>query len=270
MIPFSARPVTTVTPGRAAGGTRRVAAEAAVALSYNGSTQAVMMATPADLDDFARGFTLTEGIADPAEIDSVEPVESDKGIDLRIWLRAGAAARLAERRRTMAGPVGCGLCGLDSLDQAVRPAVPVTAGPRLTAAQVMRAAAALQSHQPLHDATRAVHAAGFWRPEGGMVMAREDVGRHNALDKLAGGLLAAGLDPASGVVVMTSRVSLDLVQKVCRIGAGILIAVSAPTAAALALADEAGLTVVALARGDRFELFTRPDRIDLEDRADVA
>lgn len=240
---------------------RVLAEEVAVALSYNGSTQAVMMATPADLVDFAHGFTLSEGLAAPEEIAGVEPVATPKGIDLRIWLTPGAGARLAARRRSMAGPVGCGLCGLDSLEEATRAAPPVPASAlRMTAAEVWTAAEALRDHQSLHDRTRAAHAAGFW--SGGMVAVREDVGRHNALDKLAGALVRAGADPARGAVVMTSRISIDLVQKVARIGAPMLIAVSAPTAAAVDLAREAGLTLAALVRPGRFEIFTHPHRVE--------
>ncbi|MFN6979074.1 MAG: formate dehydrogenase accessory sulfurtransferase FdhD, partial [Gemmobacter sp.] len=213
-------------PGGPAGA-RGLAEEVAVAVSYNGMTQAVMMATPADLEDFARGFTLTEGIADPAAIAGIEPVSVPEGIDLRIWLRPDAAARLAERRRSMAGPVGCGLCGLESLAEAMRPVLPVTAVLTMTAAEVMAAMAALPAHQPLHDATRAAHCAALFVPRRGIVLAREDVGRHNALDKLAGGLIAAGIAAGQGALVVTSRVSVDLVQKAGRMGAPVLIAASA-------------------------------------------
>jgi len=250
-------------------GARVLPEETAVAISYNGTTQAVMMATPADLNDFARGFTLTEGIARPEEIESITPVETDRGIDLQIWLRPQAEARLAARRRTMAGPVGCGLCGIDSLEEALRALPPVAASAlRLTPAQVCAAVLALTAQQPLHDATRAVHAALFWTPLQGVVAAREDVGRHNALDKLAGVL--AGQSLAEGAVVLTSRVSIDMVQKCAAMGAPVLIAVSAPTAHAVELAEAAGITLIALARTDRFEVFTRPDRILSEESTHVA
>jgi FdhD protein len=242
-------------------GQRNLPAEVAVALSYNGTTQAVMMASPGDLVDFAYGFSLSEGIASPAEIDSVEAVETAHGIDLQIWLRGEAEARLAKRRRTMAGPVGCGLCGIDSLTEALRaPSQLPPCAFTMTASQVMTAIASLPAAQPLHDATRAVHAAGFWA--GGLVAVREDVGRHNALDKLIGHL--ARLPRREGAVLLTSRVSIDMVQKVCALGAPMLIAVSAPTAQAVAMADAAGLTLIALARPDRFEAFTHTDRLTLE------
>lgn len=170
-------------------GDRILPEETAVALSFNGSTQAVMMATPADLVDFAYGFALTEGIARPEEVLSVEVVPAARGIDVQVWLVPEADSRLAARRRTMAGPVGCGLCGIDSIDQALRDVAPVAHSAfRMTPAQVMAAVAALPGSQPLHDATRAAHCAAFWTPQG-ILAAREDVGRHNALDKLAGHLV---------------------------------------------------------------------------------
>lgn len=252
-----------VGPGGTRQGPRLLADEVAVALTYNGSTQAVMMATPADLDDFARGFTLTEGIALPPEVDSVTVVETPLGIDLQIWLVPGAEARLSARRRSRAGPVGCGLCGIDSLEQALQPprAVPASTF-RLTSAQVLAAMAALEGQQPLQDMTRSSHAAGFWQQDAAMLV-REDVGRHNALDKLAGALI--GQDTGMGAVVLTSRVSIDLVQKCATLGAPVLIAVSAPTAAAVTMAEAAGITLVALTRADSFEIFTHPDRIDTKD-----
>lgn len=241
-------------------GMRDLPEEVAVALSFNGSTQAVMMATPADLEDFAVGFALTEGLAAPDEIEEIHVQALPRGIDIQIRVTPAAEARLAARRRHMAGPVGCGLCGIDSIDAALRAAPPVTGSLRLTPAQVEQAVSALPGHQPLHDFTRAAHCAAFWTPRSGIIAAREDVGRHNALDKLAGALMRAGA-PRDGAVVLTSRVSIDMVQKVAALGAPVLIAVSAPTAAAVEMAQAAGLTLVALARPDRFEVFTGPDRI---------
>jgi FdhD protein len=242
-------------------GSRNLPAEVAVALSFNGSTQAVMMASPADLTDFAYGFALTEGIAKPDEIQSLDVVETSLGLDIQIWLNAPAEARLSARRRSMAGPVGCGLCGIDSLQEATRKMAPVPAGPfRMTPSEIMAAVAALPQAQPLHDATRAAHAAGFW--SGSLLAVREDVGRHNALDKLAG-YLARTAQP-DGAIVLTSRVSIDLVQKVAALGAQILIAVSAPTTHAVDMARTAGITLIALARPDRFEAYTHTDRIAKE------
>ena len=246
-------------------GSRMLPEEVAVALSFNGSTQAVMMATPADLEDFAYGFALTEGLAQPDEILSVEVVDTPRGIDVQIWVTPQAEARLAKRRRTMAGPVGCGLCGIDSLEEAMRELPAVTAEFQMTPAQVSAAIAALPNAQPLHDATRAVHAAGFWN--GALLAVREDVGRHNALDKLVGAVRASGAGAVrasthpTGAVLITSRVSIDMVQKVAALGAPVLIAVSAPTVRAVSMADAAGITLIALARPDRFEVFTHESRL---------
>lgn len=264
-------PRVALSPGRIETGARCLPEEAAVALTFNGTTQAVMMASPADLEDFATGFALTEGFARADEIATITPVETARGIDLQIWLHPDAGARLAARRRRMAGPVGCGLCGIDSLDEALRDPPPVAESAlRLTASQAAEAVAALTRHQPLHDATRAVHAAGFWMPGAGLVDAREDVGRHNALDKLAGALVRRGIAPAGGAVVLTSRVSIDLVQKCARLGSPLLVAVSAPTAHAVRMAETAGITLVALARGDRCEVFTHSHRIIPDEAAHVA
>lgn len=251
-----------VQPG-AQPGQRIVPEEVAVALSFNGTTQAVMMATPADLEDFGVGFALTEGIAGPSDILSVEVQAVPRGHDVQLWLTPDAEGRLAARRRTMAGPVGCGLCGIDSIDQALRE-VPVVAPStfRMTPTQVMAAVAALPGHQRLHDATRAVHCAAFWN--GSLALTREDVGRHNALDKLVGAMARSRTVP-EGAVVLTSRVSTDMLQKVAMLGAPMIIAVSAPTAEAVALADASGITLVALARTDRFELFTHSDRLITEE-----
>ena len=253
---------TSVAAGAQAG-QRVLPEEVAVALSFNGTTQAVMMATPADLEDFGVGFALTEGIAAPDEILSVEVVALPRGQDVQMWLKPAAEARLSARRRSMSGPVGCGLCGLDSIEQALRE-VPVVqpSAFRVTPAQVLAAVAALPGEQRLHDATRAVHGAAFWN--GRVLLAREDVGRHNALDKLVGGMARQDIAP-QGAVVLTSRVSTDMVQKVAILGAPVIVAVSAPTAEAVELAERAGITLIALARGDRFEVFSHTDRVTTED-----
>ncbi|MEX2519709.1 MAG: formate dehydrogenase accessory sulfurtransferase FdhD [Paracoccaceae bacterium] len=242
---------------------RSLPEETAVAIVCNGGTQAVMMATPADLEDFAIGFALSEGFVESLdEIEAFEMAEHEAGIEARIWLTGGRAAALNERRRAMAGPVGCGLCGIESLEQAMRPLPKLSpGGPALTHAEVEHAVEALQAHQPLHDQTRAVHAAGFLLPGKGIVAAREDVGRHNALDKLIGAMARRGLDPSAGAFVLTSRVSVDMVQKAVIASCPILIAASGPTVHALKLAEEAGLTLAAFARGGGFDLYTHPQRI---------
>ena len=251
-----------VRAGQGESGARDVAEETAVAFSYNRLSHAVMMATPADLEDFAVGFSLTEGIvASAAEIEELSVVPSSHGVELRMWVDAAAMARMEARRRVLAGPTGCGLCGLDSLEQAVREPPRVGAGGRIAPAEIAAALAALEAGQTLNRETRAVHAAGLWQAGRGMVAVREDVGRHNALDKLAGAAARSGTDPARCVVVLTSRVSVELVQKAARMGAPVLVAVSAPTALALRVAERAGMTVVGVARGDGFEVFTCPDRI---------
>ena len=263
----TSRPTARLCFGTAEAAPRALPEEVAVALSFNGTTQAVMMATPADLIDFAYGFALTEGIAAPDEIVSVEVVAAPKGLDVQVWLNTDAQSRLTKRRRTMAGPVGCGLCGIDSLDEAMRHPAMIAKSPfTMTPFEVMSAIAALPKAQPLHDATRSVHAAGFWN--GRLLSVREDVGRHNALDKLVGHMVRTQIAP-TGAVVLTSRVSIDLVQKIAAFGAPVVIAVSAPTAQAVTLAEQAGLTLIALARPDRFEVFAHPARLQ-SDNAHVA
>lgn len=259
---FAPLPLWRFAPGGApASALRDCPAEVAVALNFNGTVQAVMMATPADLTDFAYGFALTEGLAAPADILEVTPVETALGMDLQITLKAEAGAQFLARRRAQMGPVGCGLCGIDSLAEALRPVPPVQSPLRLKAEEVGAALAALTAHQPLQDQTRAVHAAALWQPGAGLQLCREDVGRHNALDKLAGALVRGGEPP--GALVMTSRLSLDLVQKAAMIGAPFLIGASAPTAAAVALAETAGITLIASARATGgFDLYTHPERIE--------
>ena len=249
--------------GRLADGSRIVPEETPVAFSYAGSTHAVMMATPADLQDFAVGFSLTEGIiADPAEIEAIEPMFGEKGIDLQIRLAEAQNDALVARRRHMAGPVGCGLCGIESIDEAVRktPSVRQSAL-TLTEDDVAEAVRLLNGEQPLHRQTRAVHGAGFYVPGTGLIAVREDVGRHNALDKLTGAAARAGYKGASGAVVVTSRVSVEMVQKTAIVGSPFIIAISAPTALAIRTAEEAGMTLIALVRGDEFEIFTGAERV---------
>lgn len=253
--------------GRFTSSDRMVPEETAVAFSYNRIAHAVMMATPGDLRDFAVGFSITEGIvASPAEIEELEIIPVADGVELRMWIAAAAMQAVEARRRQMAGPTGCGMCGLESLGQAMRGAPAVPPGVRFSPAQVQAAVAALFPAQTLNRATRAVHAAGFVQP-GQAPLVREDVGRHNALDKLGGAMAHAGVDPAAGMLVMTSRVSVELVQKAARIGVPVLVAVSAPTALALRVADQAGITVAGIARDDGFEVFTHPGRIATADYA---
>lgn len=238
--------------------------EMPVAIVIDGMSQAVLMATPRDLRDFALGFALTEGlIAGPADVEDFEEAEVEaQGLparEARLWLRPGLAAGLAERRRHMVGPVGCGLCGVDSIAQALPAVVPVVSDWSMPPADVARAMAALAQGQSLRRATPAIHAAAFWN--GQTAITREDVGRHNALDKIAGALARAGSDAWQGAIVMSSRLSVDLVQKAARIGAPVLIGASAPTGLALDWAERAGITMIGRARGAEFDLYTHPRRI---------
>ncbi len=241
-------------------GERCVPEEVAVALTYNRTTHAVMMATPSDLEDFAAGFSRAEGIIDtPGDIEELDVVPAPDGIELRMWIAAHRMERLERRRRQIAGATGCGLCGMDSLADAMRPPPRVPPGRGWAVPEVAAAVASLPPAQLLNHRTRAVHAAGFWRD--GLVAVREDVGRHNALDKLTGALLRAGENPADGILLLTSRISVELVQKAAGAGIGTLAAVSVPTALAIRVAEQAGITLVAVARSDGFEVFTHPGRL---------
>lgn len=241
---------------------RDVAVEMPIALVYDGTTQAVMMASPIDLEDFAVGFSLNEGIITaPDEIENLEVIEHDSGIELRMWLGKGRGIDLVSRRRRIIGPTGCGLCGVESLE-AVGAGLPrVFSDATFTVADVEAAIASLPSAQELNRITHAVHGAGFWMSAEGLVAIAEDVGRHNALDKLVGRLRRTAVDAARGIVVLTSRVSIEMVQKAAMAGAPVIVAVSAPTSLALKTAEATGITLIAVARTDGFEIFTHPHRI---------
>ncbi len=248
--------------GRLSEGPRAIPEETAIALTYNGGTYAVMMATPRDLADFAVGFSLSEGIVQsPSEISSLEVIDLGDGIELRMWLAQVNADRLGERRRHIAGPTGCGLCGIDSVAEALRAAAIVAPGPSFSPREILAAIQSMPPLQSINIETRAVHAAAFFVPGHGIVALREDVGRHNALDKLAGALAQAGIAASDGMVLLTSRVSVEMVQKAAAMGAPVIVAVSAPTALAVRMADAAGITLVAIARSDGFEIFTHEGRI---------
>jgi len=246
-------------------GPRSIPEEIAVALTYNGGTYAVMMTTPLDLEDFAVGFSLNEGvISSSADIDSLDIVRLDNGVELRMWLGKPKADRLQERRRHIAGPTGCGLCGIESIAEALRPAAVIGHGQQFSPEQIMVAMQGLPSRQKLNIETRAVHAAAFWNVTTGIVALREDVGRHNALDKLSGALARASTAASEGIILLTSRISVEMVQKSAAIGAPVMVSVSAPTALAVRMADAAGITLAAIARADGFEVFTHPYRISYD------
>ena len=239
-----------------------VAEEVPAAFVYAGRSHAVMMCTPADLEDLAVGFTFTEGIVDaPTDIGAVRVARHSRGVELAVDVPPAAAERLLARGRAIAGRTGCGLCGVEAIDEAVRPPRVVTADYRVAPGALWRAGAALGAHQPLNAETRAVHAAAWCDTEGALRVVREDVGRHNALDKVIGALVRAGTDPATGFVVVTSRASFELVQKAAIAGVPLLAAVSRPTGLAVRLAERAGLTLVALLRGESADVHTHPERI---------
>ena len=241
---------------------RLVAQEAAIALTYNGSTFAVMMASPSDLRDFGIGFTITEGIAERAEeLRGIDLIESDLGVEIRMWLDEERIGSVHARRRAIMGPVGCGLCGIESLEQACPVPLQVASEARYCAHGLRGAVRELAPLPRLNHKTRAVHAAAFFHPTTGGGWIREDVGRHNALDKLAGALMQKDVPRGGGAVLLTSRVSVEMVQKTARIGVPVLIAVSAPTTLAIRTAHQAGITLIAVARDDGYEIFTHPDRL---------
>jgi FdhD protein len=244
-------------------GERLTAEETPVAIVHDGSTTAVMMATPTDLEDFGIGFSLSEGIIDsPADVRELEVVPGNLGIEVRLWLAPERSGRLAARRRRLVGPTGCGLCGIESLAEAAKISSSVLeTNFTVDAEQLLAAMLALNAAQPLSQVTRAVHAAALWR-QGEIVAVREDVGRHNALDKLIGATV--GMEAQDEwVLLLTSRVSVEMVQKAAVLGASILCAVSAPTALAVRTAHAAGLTLVGVARSDGLEVFTHAGRVRL-------
>jgi len=239
-----------------------LAQEVPIAFEYNGISHAVMLATPADLEDFALGFSFSEGIAAPSQIFGVEAHDSAAGITLAIDIAAEAFATLKARRRTLAGRTGCGICGTESLGQVLRPLPDLSAvALRVAAAAVARAHGRLASVQPLQRATGAAHVAVWCDCDGAIVLAREDVGRHNALDKLIGALARARIDPGAGFALVTSRASVEMVQKSATAGIAVLAAVSAPTALAVRTARSCGQTLIGFARGAEFNVYTRPDRL---------
>ena len=239
-----------------------VAEEVAVALVYNGVSHAVMMATPCDIEDFARGFTLTEHLVErPSEIFEIDFEPVGRGIEVQLRIAGQRMAALQERRRSLAGRTGCDLCGVDSLDAAMRPVPATRATARVSRAAITRAMAALPGEQRINRYNGATHAAGWATADGTLVAVREDVGRHNALDKLAGALAKLDRQDDGGFVVVTSRCSYEMVQKAAAIDAAAIAAVSAPTSLAIETAEQAGLALVAFVRDNRLTVYAHSERI---------
>ncbi|HUN26658.1 MAG TPA: formate dehydrogenase accessory sulfurtransferase FdhD [Steroidobacteraceae bacterium] len=245
--------------------TDRVAEEAPIALVYHGVPHVVMLATPADLTDFAYGFSVTEElVADPQEIRAVEvhAGAGEEAIEVRIAIAWERFPELLRRRRNLTARTGCGLCGAETLEQAIREHSRIGQGPRVRIEDLHGAIAALESLQPLNARTGSVHAAAWVIPGQGIQCVREDVGRHNALDKAIGALLRAGTDLEAGYMIVTSRASFEMVQKAAAVGIGLLCALSAPTALAVRYAERSGLTLVAFARRDRHVVYAHPRRLE--------
>lgn len=241
---------------------RPLADEAPVGLLYDGRPHAVLMATPADVEDLAVGFTLSERITALAEIEGVSVETLDDGLQVDIRLTAeGRRDRTRARVRGMEGRSSCGLCGVERLAQAVRPLAPLAEGAVFSRAAIEAALDALEARQALGRLTGAMHAAALADRTGDLILVREDVGRHSALDKVIGAAARGGRDPAAGFVVVTSRCSYEMVDKAAVAGFPLMVAISAPTALAIRKAQECGMTLVALARADGCAVFTRPDRI---------
>jgi FdhD protein len=240
-----------------------LAEEVPVALVYNGISHAVMMATPCDLEDFALGFSLSEGLIDhPGECYGIDVEAGAAGVAVQLEVASRAFMALKERRRTLAGRTGCGLCGVDSLDQVYRTLPPGHGRAVLAGGAVRAALAALPAQQALNRITGATHAAAWCDMSGTPAVVREDVGRHNALDKVIGALARTpSLRTGDGFALVTSRVSVEMVQKAAMAGAVAIVGVSAPTAAAVRLAQEAGMVLVAFARGSQFVCYTGQDRL---------
>ncbi len=257
---FIEAPVTRI--GKTGNALDAVAVEIPVAFLYNGDSHAVMMASPNDLVDFAYGFSIAEGIVDRmADVGSVSTEAKGAGASIAIEISAGHAAVLSERKRNVAGRTGCGLCGISEMDQVLRPLPNLPATLPIASSAIDRAMRELPDHQDINKDTGAVHAAGFADRDGKLLLVREDVGRHNALDKLIGAVLRAGLNPEDGFVAVTSRCSMEMVQKTVSFGSPLLVAVSAPTSLAIELAEKHNLTVAAFARGAGFNLYAHSERI---------
>jgi FdhD protein len=260
--PIEERAFTTISDDGAAAGRAATAEEVPVAFVYRTRTHAVMMATPADLEDLAVGFTLSEQIVPrPADITRVDVARHSRGIEINIDIPAASAAALAARARALAGRTGCGLCGVEAIDDAVRLPAVVSSGLVVDRDALWRAAAALDAGQALNRETHAIHGAAWATPDGSVRIVREDVGRHNALDKVLGAIARAGLEAGDGFLLVTSRASFELVQKAAVFGVPLLAAVSRPTGLAIRVADGAGMCLVGLLRGRTANVYTHEGRV---------
>jgi len=255
-------PVQRWTRGTLASTTDTIAEEMPVALVYHDVPHVVMLATPADLEDYAYGFTLSEGlVASVDEIRGVEVLQGEASADVKISVAWERFTQLLQRRRNLAGRTGCGLCGAERAEDAIRECPPVPPGVSLSAAELHAAIAQLAGRQPINARTGSVHAAAWVVPGRGIEVVREDVGRHNALDKTIGALARTRADFAAGYMLITSRASYEMVQKCATVGISLLVALSAPTAFAVRLAQRAGLTLVAFARADQHVVYAHPHRL---------
>jgi FdhD protein len=239
-----------------------IAEETPVAIVYNGIPHVVMMATPQDLEDFVLGFSVTEElIRSPADLESIEVVRYSRGIEIQATVHPACGEVIAGKTRRLTGRTGCGICGADSVAMVLKDLHPVEDNVSIRAEAIRSALDSLVSQQELNAEAHAVHAAGWSGLDGTMQVVREDVGRHNALDKLIGALLKAGTDPKSGFVVVTSRASFEMVQKTTVLGAPLMAAVSGPTGLAVRIAQQAGLTLVGFARPGGHTVYTHPQRL---------
>lgn len=240
-----------------------IAEEAPVSLVYNGTPHVVMLVTPTNLEDFALGFSITEGIIDsPSELLATHVYNRSNGIEIRLQIPESQFCKLPEKGRNLTGRTGCGLCGASNLQQAIRDPSHVQGKLSVAASELLSALTEIKQHQQLNQLTGAVHAAAWVVPGLGVQAVREDVGRHNALDKLIGLLSRTGKNPATGYVIVTSRASYELVQKAASVGISLLAAMSAPTGLAIRLADEAGLTLVGFVRDNQHTVYTHPERLN--------
>jgi FdhD protein len=239
-----------------------IAAEVPVAFTYNRIAHVVMMATPADLEDFAIGFSMTEGlIGGMDDVRAIRIIPRDGGVELAMTISEAWSDRLATRRRNLAGRTGCGLCGAENIEQALRQPAVVDQRFRVGHAALQRAVDALEQCQPLQAETGATHGAAWCGPDGAIERLREDVGRHNALDKLIGSLFRSGFDPSGGFVLVSSRASYEMVYKTAAAGIELLMAVSAPTTLAVEFAERSAVTLVGFARPGRHNVYTFGERI---------